>query len=136
MSVFNEANVNGELPAVSGSKVRIPVIPIGDVVMIELHAMPDRTAGGLILPEMRDADPRMALLWGTVVAVGLGVYSANGVRIPVDIQVGDVVFLPQVAAIPLNPAFITMLALNHQVDPNDAAKIITCQCQHVTGKIA
>lgn len=136
MSVFNPDHVNGQAKetSVSGTSKKFPLEPIGDVVFIELHELPDKTSGGLILPEMRNVDPRMALLWGTVVAAGEGVYSQNGARLPVNCKTGEVVFFPQIAAVPFNPAFLTMLHTKG-VDVEYAKKVVVVQCQHITGKI-
>lgn len=137
MSVFQPDIVNGQVP-VTMRKGPIPIVPLGDVVLIELHELPEKTAGGLLLPQVngegRAVDPRLALQWGEVIATGEGVYSQNGSKIPVVCNVGDVVFMPKVATCPLSPPFVAMLALKG-VDPKYAETIVIVQCQHITGKI-
>jgi chaperonin GroES len=65
--------------------------PLGDRVLIELKAE-EKTASGIILTESAQSlDGKI----GTVVAVGNGVYTNNGAKIPMEIKVGDKVMMPQ-----------------------------------------
>ena len=59
--------------------------PLGDRVLIEPIALPSTTPAGLYIPETAQDKPQE----GTVLAVGQGNYSDNGVRIPLDVKVGD-----------------------------------------------
>ena len=64
--------------------------PLGDRVLIEVKAE-EKTASGIILGEsMREADGKI----GVVVAVGNGVYTNNGAKIPMEVSVGDKVMMP------------------------------------------
>ena len=59
--------------------------PLGDRILIELKAE-EKTASGIILTESAQSlDGKI----GTVVAVGNGVYTNNGAKIPMEIKVGD-----------------------------------------------
>lgn len=65
--------------------------PLGDRVLIELKAE-EKTASGIILTESAQTlDGKI----GTVVALGNGVYTNNGAKIPMEIKVGDKVMMPQ-----------------------------------------
>ena len=58
--------------------------PIGNRVVIKPVAVEEVTKSGIVLPGMAQEKPQQ----GEVVAVGDGVYQ-NGVKIPMEIQVGD-----------------------------------------------
>ena len=65
--------------------------PLGDRVLIELKAE-EKTASGIILTESAQTlDGKI----GTVVAIGNGVYTNNGAKIPMEVKVGDKVMMPQ-----------------------------------------
>ena len=65
--------------------------PLGDRVLIELKAE-EKTASGIILTESAQTlDGKI----GTVVALGNGVYTNNGAKIPMEVKVGDKVMMPQ-----------------------------------------
>lgn len=61
--------------------------PLGDRVLVELLDEETTTASGIVLPDTAKEKPQK----GTVVAVGLGEKDEDGDRIPVDVEVGDVV---------------------------------------------
>jgi chaperonin GroES len=67
--------------------------PLGDRVLIKEAKQPEdrRTASGIIIPETVTADD---VKFGTVVAVGDGLFTQNGVSIPMSVKVGDTVILP------------------------------------------
>jgi co-chaperonin GroES (HSP10) len=66
---------------------------LGDRVLVkELDLTSERrTATGIIIPETVMADEAKL---GTVIAVGNGLYTQNGVLIPMTVKVGDTVALP------------------------------------------
>lgn len=64
--------------------------PIGDRVLIEFEKV-EKTAGGIILPETAQYGDNKI---GKVVSVGPGVYTQNGTRIPMTLEVGNKVLLP------------------------------------------
>jgi chaperonin GroES len=65
--------------------------PLADRVLIKTEKEVTKTAGGIILPETAEArDTKI----GTVVSVGEGVYTNDGVKIPMQVKVGDKVMMP------------------------------------------
>lgn len=142
MSVFNESNVEGIPPesiAVSGAKPRVPLIPKGDVVIIEVEPEPTTTAGGLIVPESPDdgrphLDPRLFLRWGRVLSVGDGSFTMIGARMPVRFQLGEMVFAPANCVLPLSPGLMRMLE-HRGIPATYSKKLGIVQCHHITGII-
>lgn len=61
--------------------------PLGDRVIVELVDEETTTVSGIVLPDTAKEKPQR----GKVLAVGLGDKNDNGDRIPVDVEVGDVV---------------------------------------------
>lgn len=59
---------------------------LGDRVMIKVDEAP-KTEGGIILPETAQTKPQQ----GTVIAVGEGRYTEDGMLIAPDVKEGDVV---------------------------------------------
>lgn len=67
--------------------------PLLDRVLIEKEEVQTKTVGGIIIPETaRGEDTKI----GTVVSVGPGVYTNDGVLIPITVKVGDKVMMPQI----------------------------------------
>ena len=65
--------------------------PLADRVLIRTEKEVTKTAGGIILPETAEArDTKI----GTVVSVGEGIYTNDGVKIPMTVGVGDKVMMP------------------------------------------
>lgn len=68
-----------------------PFAPFGDRVVIALDPLAERRGvGGLLLPSL------LAQTRGTVVAVGPGRYTEYGSRVPMVLQPGDRVEIPNV----------------------------------------
>lgn len=67
--------------------------PLADRVLIEKEEVQTKTAGGIIIPETAKAEDTKI---GTVVSVGDGVYTNDGVKIPMSVKVGDKVMMPQI----------------------------------------
>jgi chaperonin GroES len=67
--------------------------PLADRVLIQTEKEVTKTAGGIIIPET--AETRDTKI-GTVVSVGDGIYTNDGVKIPMTVQVGDKVMMPMV----------------------------------------
>lgn len=65
--------------------------PLGDRIVVERIEQEEKTAGGIIIPDTAKEKPKQA----KVLAVGAGNKDENGKRIPVDVQVGDVVLFTQ-----------------------------------------
>lgn len=65
--------------------------PLGDRLVIEALEGEDKTAGGIIIPETAKEKPKQ----GRVLAVGPGAKDESGKRIPMDVEVGDIVLFTQ-----------------------------------------
>ena len=65
--------------------------PLADRVLIKTEKEVTKTAGGIILPET--AETRDTKI-GIVVSVGEGIYTNDGVKIPMSVKVGDKVMMP------------------------------------------
>jgi chaperonin GroES len=61
--------------------------PLGSRLVIEPVELAEQTASGIVLPETAKEKPQQ----GKVVAVGPGERDKQGERIPMDVQLGDVV---------------------------------------------
>lgn len=68
--------------------------PLGDRVVIEAIAKEETTAFGIVLPDTAKEKPQE----GKVVAVGSGTLK-DGVRVPLEVKVGDVVLFAKYAGI-------------------------------------
>ena len=63
--------------------------PLGDRVLIKPSEKKEaKTAGGIILS---DTATQAQKLYGEVISVGTGIFSQNGDRIPMTVEVGDIV---------------------------------------------
>ncbi|XP_051157405.1 10 kDa heat shock protein, mitochondrial-like [Leptopilina boulardi] len=67
------------------------LIPLFDRVLIQKSEAITQTKGGIVLPEKAQAK----VLKGRVVAVGPGSRNEKGDHVPLSIQVGDTVLLPE-----------------------------------------
>ena len=64
----------------------IAIKPLEDRIVVKTNDAEQKTASGLVIPDTAQEKPQE----GTVVAVGPGRFD-DGVRVPMDIKVGDVV---------------------------------------------
>ncbi len=64
---------------------KLKLKPLGGRVIIEPIELEEMTAGGIILPETAKEKPQE----GNVLAVGPGDRDEKGVRVPMDVKVGD-----------------------------------------------
>lgn len=67
------------------------VRPLGDRLVVERIEQDEKTAGGIIIPDSAKEKPKQA----KVLAVGPGAKDENGKRIPMDVEVGDIVLFTQ-----------------------------------------
>jgi chaperonin GroES len=67
--------------------------PMGDRVVVKRVGMEEKTAGGIIIPDNAKEKP----MEGEVIAVGPGKMDDRGIRIPLDVKVGDRVLLSKYA---------------------------------------
>ena len=67
--------------------------PLGDRVLVQEYKTKEekKTASGIIIPETATADD---VKMGKVISVGAGLYTQNGVSIPMSVKEGDEVMLP------------------------------------------
>ncbi|AZA14248.1 co-chaperone GroES [Corynebacterium choanae] len=65
----------------------INIKPLEDRIVVKINEAETTTASGLVIPDSAKEKPQEA----TVVAVGEGRFDSNGQRVPMDVQVGDVV---------------------------------------------
>lgn len=71
--------------------------PLSDRLVVEALEQPDHTVTGIFLPETAKEKPQE----GKVVAAGPGSRKANGDRIAMDINVGDIVLYTRYAGSPV-----------------------------------
>ncbi|HKC27733.1 MAG TPA: co-chaperone GroES [Jatrophihabitans sp.] len=69
----------------TATKVRIK--PLEDRIVVQANEAETTTASGIVIPDTAKEKPQE----GTVVAVGPGRFDEHGNRVPIDVQVGDVV---------------------------------------------
>ncbi len=67
--------------------------PLADRVLIEKEEIQTKTMGGIIIPDSAKSEDTKI---GTVVSVGSGIYTNDGVLIPMSVKVGDKVMMPQI----------------------------------------
>jgi chaperonin GroES len=66
---------------------KVSIKPLEDRVVVQANEAETTTASGLVIPDTAKEKPQE----GTVIAVGPGRIDDNGNRVPLDINVGDVV---------------------------------------------
>lgn len=63
--------------------------PLGDRILVRPHQKQEtKTSSGIILTESSSQSQKV---YGDVVSIGTGIFSQSGERIPMTVQVGDVV---------------------------------------------
>ena len=67
------------------------LVPLFDRVLVQRAEAITKTKGGIVIPEKAQGK----VLTGTVVAVGPGSRNNDGKLVPVSVQVGDQVLLPE-----------------------------------------
>lgn len=67
--------------------------PLGDRVLIEANAKEETTLSGIVLPDTAKEKPQE----GTIVAVGAGALNKDGVRVALEVKVGDRVLFSKYA---------------------------------------
>jgi chaperonin GroES len=66
---------------------KVTIKPLEDRVVVQANEAETTTASGLVIPDTAKEKPQE----GTVIAVGPGRIDDNGNRVPLDVNVGDVV---------------------------------------------
>ena len=74
--------------------IECPIIPMGDRIVILPVEEGEQTYGNIVVPDMGKEKPEI----GTVLAVGPGRISTNGVLIPNKLEVGVTVMVPKFGA--------------------------------------
>lgn len=65
------------------------VSPLGDKVLVKSQSKGDiTTKSGIILT---DSSTRGEAVWAEVVAIGEGIFTQNGARLPLSVSIGDMV---------------------------------------------
>lgn len=67
--------------------------PLGDRVVVRRVEEDDMTSGGIIIPDKAKEKPQK----GEVLAIGSGKLLDNGVRFPVELEIGDFVYFGKFA---------------------------------------
>ena len=67
--------------------------PLGDRVLVEASAKEEKTLSGIVLPDSAKEKPQE----GTIVAVGAGALNKDGVRVALEVKVGDRVLFSKYA---------------------------------------
>ncbi len=66
---------------------KVNIKPLEDRVVVQANEAETTTASGIVIPDTAKEKPQE----GTVLAVGPGRVDDNGQRIPIDVEIGDVV---------------------------------------------
>jgi chaperonin GroES len=66
---------------------KVSIKPLEDRLVVQANEAETTTASGIVIPDTAKEKPQE----GTVIAVGPGRFDDNGNRVPLDVQVGDVV---------------------------------------------
>lgn len=69
------------------------VKPLGDRVFVKVSEAEEKTAGGIYLPDNAKEKPQI----GEVVTIGDGKTNDNGVKVPLQVKVGDKVLYSKYA---------------------------------------
>lgn len=71
----------------NGAKIRAPMVPIGQNILVKIAEVEEETTGGLIL----STDAKEKPTHGTAVSVGEGKYLPSGVLAPMNVKEGDTI---------------------------------------------
>jgi chaperonin GroES len=77
----------------NGTATAVKLAPLGDRVVVQPAGREETTKSGLVIPDTAKEKPQR----GTIVAVGQGRKDDDGDRIPMDVEVGDVVLFAKYA---------------------------------------
>jgi chaperonin GroES len=85
-NVLDQPDTEGGVTDVT-TATKVNIKPLEDRVVVQANEAETTTASGLVIPDTAKEKPQE----GTVVAVGPGRIDDNGNRVPLDVNVGDVV---------------------------------------------
>jgi chaperonin GroES len=74
-----------DIPEGGGHEVSVNIKPLEDRIVVKALEAEQTTASGLVIPDTAKEKPQE----GEVLAIGPGRVDDNGVRVPLDVQVGD-----------------------------------------------
>ncbi len=77
----------------NGTATAVKLSPLGDRVVVQPASREETTKSGLVIPDTAKEKPQR----GTIVAVGEGRKDDDGDRIPMDVEVGDIVLFAKYA---------------------------------------
>jgi chaperonin GroES len=77
----------------NGTATTVKLDPMGDRVVIQPASREETTKSGILIPDTAKEKPQR----GTVIAVGKGRRDDDGERIPLDVEVGDMVLFAKYA---------------------------------------
>ena len=84
--------------------------PLGDRVVIEATEQEDKTASGIYIPDTAKEKPQE----GKVIAVGPGALNKEGARVPMEVQVGDLVLYSKYAGTEVRQGVKDVLVVNER----------------------
>lgn len=76
--------------------------PLQDRVLVKRLANEEKTEGGIIIPDVAKEKGQT----GKVIAVGTGRILSDGKVLPMQVKVGDIVFLPKYAGTEVTPELV------------------------------
>jgi chaperonin GroES len=77
----------------NGTATTVKLDPMGDRVVVQPASREETTKSGIVIPDTAKEKPQR----GTVIAVGKGRRDDDGERIPLDVEVGDMVLFAKYA---------------------------------------
>ena len=77
----------------NGTATTVKLEPMGDRVVVQPAGREETTKSGIVIPDTAKEKPQR----GTVIAVGQGRRDDDGERIPLDVEVGDMVLFAKYA---------------------------------------
>jgi chaperonin GroES len=77
----------------NGTATAVKLEPLGDRVVVQPSGREETTKSGIVIPDTAKEKPQR----GTVIAVGAGRRDDDGDRIPMDVEVGDLVLFAKYA---------------------------------------
>jgi chaperonin GroES len=84
---YSRTNFTPEKGSHTVTATKVSIKPLEDRIVVQANEAETTTASGIVIPDTAKEKPQE----GTVLAVGPGRVDDNGNRVPVDVQVGDVV---------------------------------------------
>jgi chaperonin GroES len=77
----------------NGTAATVKLEPLGDRVVVQPASREETTKSGIVIPDTAKEKPQR----GSIIAVGKGRLDDDGDRIPMDVEVGDLVLFAKYA---------------------------------------